>query len=159
MSVSDTPSEQKDIDNIHFHFEEVDFSLPRIHSLKQWIESVATKEKCRVTLLNFVFCTDPYLHQINLDYLNHDTLTDIITFPYTLPPDIEGDIFISIDRVKENAIIFKTSFLNELHRVISHGVLHLCGYHDKSPEEKKLMTQKENEALQLLEHLFSLKKN
>lgn len=135
---------------IVFQAEEIDFSLDDETVVAEWIVSVIHREKCRLSSVNFIFCSDHYLHQINQTYLDHDTLTDIITFPYEEPPLIKGDIFISIDRIRDNADQLQLAFPDELHRVIIHGVLHLCGYGDKTPNEKKRMTQKEDEALQLL---------
>ncbi len=135
--------------SINYFAEDTDFNPDDPEELSNWIESVIRTEGKNLIELNFIFCSDNYLHHINVEYLDHDTLTDIITFPYSDPPKIHGDIFISVDRIKENAEKYETSFSNELHRVIIHGVLHLCGYGDKLPEEKTLMTQKENEALQL----------
>lgn len=143
------PSDFSDEATIQFHFEEVQFELPSEEKLQNWIHDIIDREGCKLSSLNFIFCTDSYLHQINVQYLDHDTLTDIITFPYQEPPLIEGDIFISIDRVRENADSYDVSFYEELLRVISHGVLHLCGYSDKTKEEKARMTGKEDEALQL----------
>jgi probable rRNA maturation factor len=101
--------------------------------------------------LNYIFCSDEYLHQMNLTYLNHDTLTDIITFDNSEAEQIiEGDIFISIDRVKENSEEFDVLFETELHRVLVHGLLHLFGYKDKSEREKVLMREKEEACLSLL---------
>lgn len=134
---------------IFFQTEDIDFSLANPDRLTNWISQIISREHCRLSSLNIVFCSDDYLHQINLTYLQHDTLTDIITFPYADAPDIQGDILISIDRVQENAADLGLSFSDELHRVIIHGVLHLCGYGDKSPAEKRLMTEKEDEALGL----------
>lgn len=134
---------------IIFQSEDIDFQLTDEINVAQWITSIIHKEKCRLSGLNFIFCSDDYLHQINVTYLDHDTFTDIITFPYAEPPIIKGDIFISIDRIQDNAQQLKTPVMNELLRVIIHGVLHLCGYGDKTSEEKKKMTQKEDDALQL----------
>lgn len=132
-------------DAVQFHAEEIDFDLPQSEQVVNWITATITAEACQLTSLNFIFCHDTYLHKINLEYLDHDTLTDIITFPYTAEGEpIEGDIYISIDRIKENATKFKVPFLKELKRVIIHGVLHLCGYGDKSEEEQKIMRAKEN---------------
>ncbi|GJM31742.1 MAG: endoribonuclease YbeY [Saprospiraceae bacterium] len=135
--------------SIEYYSEDIDFDVDNPTKLSSWITSVIEAEKKELLHLNFIFSSDNYLHQINLEYLNHDTFTDIITFPYSDPPRIHGDIFISIERIRENAHQFKTSFSNELHRVMIHGVLHLCGYGDKLPEEKSLMTKKENGALQM----------
>lgn len=130
---------------VQFHVEEIDFDLPNKELILQWIEATITSEKCQLNSLNFIFCNDIYLHKINLEYLNHDTLTDVITFPYTAEGEpIEGDIYISIDRIKENATKFQVAFLKELKRVMIHGVLHLCGYGDKSEAEQKIMRTKED---------------
>ena len=134
---------------VDFLSEDVDFYLSDATAVTQWIYAVVEREQSRISQLDFIFCSDNYLHRINVEYLNHDTLTDIITFPYADPPLIKGDIFISIDRIRDNANHLQIPFLEELYRVIIHGVLHLCGYGDKSPEQKKQMTQKEDEALQL----------
>lgn len=141
-------------ETIFFHSEDIPFQLDKPSIIISWIEKIIKQEGKILQNLNFIFCTDPYLHQINLEYLQHDTYTDIITFPYKKPPNIEGDIFISIDRVQDNAQSFKASFTEELHRVIIHGVLHLCGYLDKTPAEKKEMRAKEDAALQLLHNLL-----
>ena len=134
--------------NIFFHSEEIDFNLPNQPVIIDWINKTAEQEVQTIQALNFIFCSDKYLHQINMEYLNHDTYTDVITFPYMEEgKPIEGDIFISIDRIKENAANFKSTFENELHRVMIHGTLHLFGYGDKSPQEKMKMTEKENEYL------------
>lgn len=134
---------------IDFQSEDIDFELATPSLVASWIEMVIARENCRLSSLTFVFCSDTYLHQVNMEYLDHDTLTDIITFPYADPPEIHGDIFISIDRIRDNAAELQLSFADELRRVIIHGVLHLCGYGDKKPAEKQLMTEKENEALAL----------
>ena len=132
-------------DAVQFHAEEIDFALPNSEQIVHWIKTTITAENRQLNSLNFIFCKDTYLHKINLEYLNHDTFTDIITFPYTAEGEpIEGDIYISIDRIKENATNFEVTFLKELKRVIIHGVLHLCGYGDKSEAEQKIMTKKEN---------------
>ena len=93
--------------------------------VKQWIKSVIENESCSLVSLHYIFCSDQYLHKVNVEHLNHDYLTDIITFPFQEPPNVEADIYISIDRVKENAQNFDQEFERELHRVIIHGVLHL----------------------------------
>lgn len=114
-----------------------------------FLKRLCMKEGKQVDTINFIFCTDQYLLELNKKHLNHDTLTDIITFEYNPPGQaLLSDIYISIERVRENALVFKTSFSRELHRVIFHGVLHLCGYKDKKPEESKLMRFKEEEYLQ-----------
>ena len=128
---------------INFHTEEIELTLPDQEKTATWIKSAIQKEGRQLGSLNFIFCSDPYLHKINIDYLDHDTLTDVITFPYS-DTYIEGDVFISIDRIQENAKSFKVSFEEELNRVIIHGVLHLIGYSDKSSADKDQMTLKEN---------------
>ncbi len=135
---------------ISFNAEDVDFELPNEKAVINWLKKIIEQEGKELRLLNFIFCSDQHLHQLNVGYLGHDTLTDVITFHYAEPPLIEGDIFISIERVRENATKFKVPFTQELPRVIVHGVLHLCGYGDKTADEAKLMRQKENEALMLL---------
>ncbi len=104
-------------------------------------------------MINVIFCDDSFLLEMNIKYLNHDTLTDIITFDYNEGSAISGDIFISIERVRENAGIFSKSFAEELHRVIIHGVLHLCGYKDKSRKDQVVMRMKEETYLANLPHL------
>ncbi len=135
---------------IQFFSEETSFTLRNQTAISDWIKSVIEKEGKPLRQLNFILCNDEYLLKINLEYLNHDTLTDIITFPYTDPPVIHSDIYISVERVEDNAKCFNAAFNNELHRVIIHGVLHLCGYGDKTEEEEAVMRQKEDEALKLI---------
>lgn len=157
MSNPMLPSDMEALDekSIFFQSEGIPFELTHPLLIITWIEQVIKQEEKFLQTLNFIFCNDAYLHQINLEYLQHDTYTDIITFPYQKPPIIEGDIFISVERVKENAQSFKVTFKEELHRVIIHGVLHLCGHMDKTPEENRRMRKKENEALQLLQGLMA----
>lgn len=135
--------------SVEFASEDVDFSLKDEEAATEWLQKLIEQEGRVLHLLNFIFCSDDYLHRLNVEYLDHDTLTDIITFPYAEPPTIHGDIFISIDRVRDNANDFKVSFEKELTRVMAHGVLHLCGYGDKTAEEKQLMRSKEDGAMQL----------
>ena len=134
---------------VYFSSEETPFELANETEVAGWLQQVIEQEDSKLHLLNFIFCSDDYLHRLNVEYLDHDTLTDVITFPYAEPPLVEGDIFISIDRVRENAREFGVSFEQELQRVMVHGVLHLCGYSDKSEEEEQLMRKKEDEALAL----------
>lgn len=136
--------------SINFHSEEVDFHLVNEKKTIKWIKDSIKNETKNVGEISYIFCTDEYLHKMNLEYLNHDTFTDIITFDYTEENIVSGDIFISIDRIKENATKFKTVFENELSRVIIHGVLHLMGYKDKSAQEKEQMRSKEDFYLTLL---------
>ena len=147
------PSESKKGGIIIFHSEEIDFELKEVDLKTSWLKKIIEQENMTLLLLNFIFCSDEYLHQINVEYLQHDTYTDIITFPLAEDPNIEGDIFVSIDRVKENAKTFNVDFEVELNRVLAHGVLHLCGWGDKTEEEAKQMRQKEEEALSLLDSM------
>ena len=124
------------------------FSETEFEFVKDWVTKTIVSEGFKEGDLTFIFCDDEYLYKINLEFLNHDTLTDIITFDYTLGKEIHGEIYISIDRVKENASEFQVSFEEELHRVIIHGVLHLCGYKDKSEADESQMRSKENFYLQ-----------
>lgn len=133
---------------INFHYEN-DFSLENEAQISNWIHNVIKSESKELAEINYIFCDDEYLHKINLQFLNHDTLTDIITFDNCVGNNIQSDIFISTERVLENASEFKVSFQDELKRVIIHGVLHLCGYKDKSDEEAQLMRQKENEKINM----------
>jgi rRNA maturation RNase YbeY len=129
---------------IHFCTEDITFSLKEKLKHKAWLNEVAKQEGKRILELTYVFCSDDYLLQINQEYLNHDTLTDIVTFDNSEDPNkIEGDIFISIDRVKENGDALGTKE-TELERVMVHGLLHLLGYKDKKKEDKVLMTEKED---------------
>ncbi|MFZ4412103.1 MAG: rRNA maturation RNase YbeY [Bacteroidales bacterium] len=136
---------------ITFFSEEISFNLTRKLFLKKWITEVIALENKQKGEINYIFCTDSYLSQINLEYLKHDTLTDIITFDYTKDHNglISGDIFISIDRVKENAKLLQLPFSEELHRVMIHGILHLIGYKDKTKALKAIMRQKEDISLSL----------
>jgi rRNA maturation RNase YbeY len=134
---------------ISFNNQTIAFTLKNKLKLKQWIKLITEKEKHSVGIINYVFCNDDELLEINLKHLKHNTLTDIITFDYTEGNVIHSDIFISIDRVKENATKFKVTFEEELHRVLIHGILHLCGYKDKSKFDAELMRKKENWALKL----------
>jgi probable rRNA maturation factor len=137
--------------SITFQVEEkLDFSIPKREEVKKWLIKVAKSEKRKCGKLSYFFCTDRYLHTLNKRFLGHDTYTDIITFDYSNGDEISGEIFISIDRVKENSKKYEQAFNNELMRIMIHGVLHLCGYGDKAADQKKKMRQKENKALELL---------
>jgi probable rRNA maturation factor len=136
-------------DKIIYNVEDVDFQLVSEKKLTDWIETVIEKEGKKLGALSYIFCSDDYLHKLNVEYLNHDTLTDVITFPYNANP-VEGDIFISIDRVKDNANDLNIPFEIELHRVMIHGVLHLCGYMDETDAEEAIIRQKEDECLSQL---------
>jgi rRNA maturation RNase YbeY len=136
---------------IQFFQENIEFKPKNALKLKKWIKSIVEIEKQKIIDLNFIFCNDEYLHQINVEYLDHDTYTDIITFDNSEEKGkIESDIFISIERVKENADKLKIAFEQELHRVMIHGVLHLLGYKDKTKADKQAMRAKEDEALSVL---------
>jgi rRNA maturation RNase YbeY len=133
---------------IHFTPHEVKVNLKNKTKLKGFIKELFAKEGQGLRSLQYVFCSDEYLLEINQQFLQHDTLTDIVTFELGEDPDTtEGEIYISIDRVKENAEKFKVAEEQELHRVIFHGALHLCGYKDKTKEQSALMRDKENECL------------
>ncbi|MBP1673079.1 MAG: rRNA maturation RNase YbeY [Bacteroidetes bacterium] len=133
---------------ILFHFE-TDLKLQNKLLFKKWIQFFIRQLGKKVGEVNYIFCTDEYLHELNVKYLNHDTLTDIITFDYSENNLLHGDIFISIDRVKENSEKFKINFQEELKRVIAHGVLHLAGFKDKKKEDKAIMRIQEDRALEL----------
>ncbi|MEO1263616.1 MAG: rRNA maturation RNase YbeY [Bacteroidota bacterium] len=149
MSIEHFPSFGDELNEITFSSEEVPFKLDNELTTGEWLKKVIGREEKHLRSLNFIFCSDDYLHRINIEYLRHDTYTDVITFHYAEQPFIEGDIFISVDRIKENAEKYNVSFAKELYRVMAHGVLHLCGYGDKTSDEKKEMRKKENEALEL----------
>lgn len=134
---------------IAFHYE-TSFELSNENFLNDWINTIVSSHGYTIGEINYIFCDDTYLHKLNLDFLQHDTLTDIISFDSTLGKLIGGDIFISVERVAENAKDYKVSFTNELHRVMIHGVLHYMGFKDKSIVDKKRMRKEEDNALFLL---------
>lgn len=133
---------------ISFNYES-DFSLEQEEIFTSWIENIVSSENKILGEISYIFCDDAYLHNINMQYLNHDTLTDIISFDYTDGDVISGDIFISIERVVDNAKDFNVSFDEELKRVLAHGVLHYCGYKDKSDSDALTMRSKEEEKIKL----------
>ena len=133
---------------ISFNYE-TDFELQNESHYEDWISRIIDSEGFDEGEINYIFCDDEYLHKINVEYLDHDTLTDIISFDYTVGNLIQGDIFVSIERVQDNASDFNVSFEEELKRVLSHGVLHYCGYKDKSPKDEALMRSKEDEKMQM----------
>lgn len=133
---------------IEFHFKS-DLILDDKANYSDWITRILESESFLVGQIDYIFCTDDYLLELNKQYLNHDTLTDIITFDYTTANTISGDVFISTERVKDNAETFGVEFTNELLRVMAHGLLHLIGYGDKSDEEKTVMRQKEEEKIKM----------
>lgn len=126
-----------------------DYILTNQDQISLWIAEVIAKENLVLGELSYVFCSDDFLYDMNVAYLNHDTLTDIITFDYRVGDVISGEIYISTDRVKDNAKEFSVTFEEELHRVIIHGILHICGYKDLSEAEEKQMRSKEDWALNL----------
>lgn len=130
-----------------------DFRLENESNLKDWILNIIYSEGREEGDIIYIFCDDKYLHKLNIEFLNHDTLTDIISFDFGMDKQINGEIYISIERVLENSVDFKTKFEDELHRVMIHGILHFCGYKDKSDNEEKLMRKKEDESLQKLSEI------
>jgi rRNA maturation RNase YbeY len=136
--------------NISFRLQDVKFTLKDKQVLRNWVALVASNEGFSIAPINYVFCSDGHLLEMNKQFLNHNYFTDIITFDYTEGKRLSGDIFISIDRVADNAKAYKNTFECELHRVMIHGVLHLMGYKDKTPADEKKMRAKENAALKLL---------
>lgn len=131
---------------INFNYES-DFTLENEEAIACWLSAVIASENKKEGEINYIFCDDEYLHKINIEYLNHDTLTDIISFDYTVGNEISGDVFVSIERVLDNSKDFNTNFDDELKRVLVHGVLHYCGYKDKSEEDEALMRTKEDQKL------------
>lgn len=128
-------------------FYETDRKLPNEAALSSWINAVILSENKSEGEINFILCNDEYLLKINQDFLDHDTFTDIISFDNTIDNQLNGDIFISVERVTDNAKEFVVSVEEEMRRVLIHGILHFCGYKDKSEEDERLMRQKENEKL------------
>ncbi|RRA95158.1 rRNA maturation RNase YbeY [Paenimyroides viscosum] len=128
---------------------ETDFQLENESDYEQWIDAVIESEGKEPGEINYIFCDDEYLHNINMQYLNHDTLTDIISFDYCIGDLISGDIFVSIERVQDNTKEYEVSFNEELLRVLAHGILHYCGYKDKTEEEALLMRSKEQEKINM----------
>lgn len=134
---------------IEFNFE-TDFELKDKSKLQKWITETITSEEFELGEIIYVFCDDEYLHKLNVEFLNHDTLTDIISFDYGVGKQINGEIYISVERIADNSKDYKTMFEDELHRVMIHGILHFCGYKDKSDLEEKSMRNKENISLEIL---------
>jgi rRNA maturation RNase YbeY len=133
---------------ISFNYE-IEFELSNEEHFSNWISEVILSESKKEGDINYIFCDDDYILEINKQYLNHDYYTDIISFDYSVGNELHGDIFVSIDRVKENAFDFNVTFDEELKRVIIHGVLHYCGYKDKSDDDEVLMRQKEDEKIKM----------
>ncbi len=145
--------------NILYYSQDIDF--PSINKLviTQWVENVICHYKQKGGNINFIFCNDNYILDINKKFLNHDYYTDIITFNYSNSKQISGDLFISLDTVLSNSEKFKSSFFTELHRVMIHGVLHLLGFNDKSKEEELSMRENEDYCLKLLDEVLNDKEN
>ncbi len=135
--------------DINFFAEQVDFKLPDEAKHNNWIAETIRSEGKSPGNITIIFCNDPILFELNRKYLNHDTLTDIITFDYCEGKIVSGDVYISVDRVKENAFGLSIPFIEEIDRVMIHGVLHLLGYPDKTKQEKHLMREKEDQYLSL----------
>lgn len=131
---------------IEFNYE-TDFTLHNEEAIANWLSNSIHSENKKTGEINYVFCDDEYLTKINIEFLDHDTLTDIVSFDYSLGNEISGDIFISVERVIENAVDFNVSFDEELKRVMVHGLLHYCGYKDKSEDDKFIMRKKEDEKI------------
>ena len=136
---------------IHFFYEGVD-ALHSIEGTCPWLNAVIAKHGKTTGTINYIFCDDAYLHGLNMQHLKHDTYTDVLSFDYTDDPQVvSGDIYISVERVRENAVTYDTTFGQELARVMVHGVLHFLGYEDGTPQAKQKMRQAEDEALRMLE--------
>ena len=134
---------------ISFNYE-TEFKLEEETKVSDWISTTILNENCKVGEINYIFCDDDYLHKLNVEFLEHDTLTDIISFDYSVGKELHGDIYISIERVADNAKDFNVDISEELKRVMIHGVLHYCGFKDKTEDDAKLMREKENHYLDAL---------
>ena len=134
---------------ISFNYE-TDFKLAEELVVSRWVSSAIISEKFVEGDINFIFCTDDYLHRLNVEFLNHDTLTDIISFDYSVGKILHGEVYISIDRARENASAYNVAFDNEVNRLIIHGILHYCGYNDKLEKDALIMRNKENHYLDQL---------
>ncbi|GGP03471.1 endoribonuclease YbeY [Cloacibacterium rupense] len=132
---------------IHFFYENTEEKIPEY--LKFWIEKIIISEEKKLGEINYIFCDDEYLLKINQDFLDHDYYTDIITFDQVRGKTISGEIFVSLQRIKDNASLISKNYEEEKKRVIAHGVLHLCGYKDKTEEQQKIMRAKEDFYLSL----------
>lgn len=135
---------------VTFHTEELRFQIRGIRRYRKWIEEVIRNEGKKAGDIAIIFCSNPYILEINSKYLNHNYFTDVITFDYVTENAVSGDIFVSIEQVRENSRNYSNSFYNELERVIIHGVFHLIGYDDKDRDQLKVMRKKEDGALALL---------
>mgnify|MGYP000067417743 CR=1 FL=1 len=133
---------------ISFNYE-LNFKLEDETAYSNWLSKVISSENKREGEINYIFCDDNYLVEINQQFLDHDTLTDIISFDYSVGNELHGDVFISVERVVENAQDFDVTFEEELRRVLVHGILHYCGYKDKNEEDENLMRRKEEEKMKM----------
>ncbi len=133
---------------INFNYE-TSFELGDEDQYSRWVSSIIDTESKVEGTINYIFCDDSYLLKINEEYLKHDTLTDIISFDYSIGKELHGDIFISIERVRENAVDYRVEFTEELNRVMAHGILHYCGYNDKNKEDELVMRLKEEEKMSM----------
>ena len=133
---------------INFNYE-TDFKLEQENAFSEWLLKIIVAEGKSLGDIDYVFCDDDYLHKINIEFLQHDTLTDIISFDYSVGNELHGEIYISVERVAENAVDYEVPFDEELKRVLAHGVLHYCGYKDKTPSDAEIMRRKEDEAIAL----------
>ena len=133
---------------ISFNYE-TEFELHNEPDFSKWLSSVILSENKKEGEINYIFCDDNYLLEINQQYLDHDTLTDIISFDYSVGNEINGDIFVSVERVKENASDYKVTFHEEIQRVLVHGILHYCGYKDKTESDERIMRSKEEEKMKM----------
>ena len=142
---------------IRFFYEETKYKIEYPRKTVKWIIESAKRERKSVLDVNYIFCSDAYLHSINKEFLSHDTFTDIITFDDSDGKNISGEIYISLDRVKENSLKFNSIFQDELRRVMMHGILHLVGYKDKKTHEVSTMRKKEEAYLSLWKTMFHVK--
>lgn len=142
---------------VNYYFEDTDFVFKKRRECNAWLKAVAESEIKKLGSINIIFCSDNYILDINQKYLHHDYFTDIITFDYCEGKLLSGDLFISVDSVKENSITYNTEFAQELLRVIVHGLLHLIGYDDHTPEDQSQMRDKENYYLAFREQMFPAK--
>ena len=138
---------------VSYFLQDIDFVFKHKRLNNSWLKLVAESEIKKLGNINIIFCSDNYILDVNVKYLGHDYFTDIITFDYCEKDILSGDLFISIDTVRDNAEFYKTEFNDELNRVIVHGLLHLIGYDDHTPEEQKIMREKENDYLELRNHI------
>ncbi len=136
-----------------YFVQDTDFKFVKRRLNNAWLKLVAESEVRKLGNINIIFCSDNYILDVNMKYLQHDYFTDIITFDYCEGNVLSGDLFISVDSVRENSVFFKTEFADELNRVIVHGILHLIGYDDHTPDEQKTMREKENYYLELRNHI------